>query len=109
MDPKTVRDVIPHFDANLLGIDIFELETERFSGEEHEKLMERHREQVQHFEIKKQLADFEGHLNELGEMWRRNERIRRQRIRATKSGNHYAFSDKQLEIAMRSLSAKDPM
>lgn len=109
MDPKTVRDVVPYFDANLLGIDIFELEKERFSGEEHEKLMEQHRKQVQHFRLKKQWAEFEGHLNEIGEMWRRKERIRRERIRASKREKHYAFSDKQLEIAMRSFDAKDPM
>lgn len=109
MDPQTVRDVVPNFDAMMLGIDIFELQKERFAGEHHEKLMEKHQEQVQHFEIKKQLADFEGHLNELGEMWRRKERIRRERIRASKSGKHYAFSDKQMEIAMRSFDAKDPM
>jgi hypothetical protein len=109
MDPQTVRDVVPHFDANLLGIDIFELEKERFFGPDHEKLMVQHQEQVQHFEIKKQFAEFEGHLNELGEMWRRKERIRRERIRASKSLKHYAFSDKQMEIAMRSFDAKDPM
>ena len=109
VDPQTVRDVVPNFDANLLGIDIFELEKERFSGKEHEKLMVQHQKQVRHFEIKKQLAEFEGHLNELGEMWRRKERIRRERIRATKLGEHYAFSGKQLEIAMRSFDAKDPM
>ena len=109
MDPKTVRDIIPNFDASLLGIDIFELEKERFSGEAHEKLMEQHRKQVQHFQLKKQWAEFEGHLNEIGEMWRRKERLRRERIRASKLGKHYAFSIKQLEIAMRSLDAKDPM
>jgi len=109
MDPQTVRDVIPNFDANLLGIDIFELEKERFFGEEHEKLMVQHLKRVKHFKIKRQFADFEGHLNEVGEIWRRKERMRREKIRASKSQKHYAFSDKQLEIAMRSFDAKDPM
>jgi len=109
MDPQTIRDVVPNFDAMMLGIDIFELEKERFSGKEHRKLMVQHQKRVQEFEIKKQLADFEGHLNEVGEIWRGKERIRRERIRASKLNKHYAFSDKQLEIAMRSFDAKDPM
>jgi len=109
MDPTTVRDVVPYFDATLLGIDIFELEQERFYGRKHEELMVQHAKQVQHFEIKKRLRDFEGHLNEVGEIWRRKERLRRKRISLAFQSKQYAFSDKQLEIAKRSLHAKDPM
>ena len=56
MDPKSVRDVVPYFDANLLGIDIFELEKERFSSREHKKLMVQHQRRVQHFEHVKQVV-----------------------------------------------------
>jgi len=109
MDPKSVRDVVPYFDANLLGIDIFELEKERFSSREHKKLMVQHQRRVQHFEHQKHIAEFYKFVGAVGEIWDAREKERRDKIRATKRAKRYAFSDKQMEIAMRSLDAKDPM
>jgi hypothetical protein len=102
-----VRDVVPGFEAMLLGIDLFELELERFRGETHERLLAKHQQRVQAFEIAKIMRDFDGYLNEVGQMWRKKEEQRRARIRASKQEPRYDFSDEQLQIARRSLSAKD--
>ena len=107
-DPSSVRDVVPHFDANLLGIDIFELESERFTGPKHLALLVKQEERVRRWEIKKRLRDFDGHLQELGEMWRAKKQALREARRLSRD-DRYDFSHDQLAIALRSLNEKGSM
>jgi hypothetical protein len=53
------------------------------------------------------MRDLDGHLNDLGQQWRAKEKLRRERISATKLGKEYNFSDELIEIALRSLDGRD--
>jgi len=100
-----VRTAVRGFDANMLGIDLDTLEQERFRGKQHKKLMAAHQKRLEQFEAAKKMRDFDGHLNEIGEKWRAKEKLRRERISATKRGQEYNFPDELLQIAIRSLDA----
>ena len=102
-----VRTAVKDFDASMRGIDVNALEQERFRGKQHKELMALHEKRVEQFEVAKQMRDLDGHLNELGEQWRAKEKLRRERISATKLGKEYNFSDELIEIALRSLDGRD--
>ena len=105
-DPVSVRDVIPCFDANLLGIDLFELEAERFRGSRHEALLQEHKKRVARFQVMQRVREFEGHLSAVGAMWSARAAIADQ---AVAGDRRYDFSHAQLAIAMRSLDEAGAM
>ena len=51
------------------------------------------------------MTNFMGTLNDIGQVWREKERIRREKIKATKEAELYDFPDELLQIALRSLDA----
>ena len=102
-----VRTAVRDFDANMLGIDLDTLEQERFRGRQHKELMATHQKRVEQFEAAKKMRDLDGHLDELGEKWRAKEKLRRERISASKLGKEYNFPDELIEIALRSLDGRD--
>ena len=91
--------------AEQLGIDLHDLWDERFSGKKHLELMEQHEERVLRWNTLQAMRDFEGTLNEIGEIHREKELQRRARISATKQAKEYDFPDELLQIALRSLDA----
>jgi hypothetical protein len=101
-----VRTAIKDFDANMLGIDLDTLEQERFRGRQHKELMATHQKRVEQFEAAKKMRDLDGHLNEIGEKWRAKEKLRRERISASKLGKEYNFPNELIQIAIRSLDAR---
>ena len=102
-----VRTAVRDFDANMLGINLDTLEQERFRGRQHKELMAAHQKRVEQFEATKKMHDFDGHLDELGEKWRAKEKLRRERISASKLDKEYNFPDELIEIALRSLDGRD--
>jgi hypothetical protein len=100
------RSSLPaNFEADLRGIDLDALRREAFFGPDHKFLMLKHQARVERWLWSSAFLNFEGHLNELGEMWREKERLRVERIKATVESKRYHFSDEVLQIAMRSLDA----
>lgn len=95
-----MRDTAQH-----LGIDLHDLWDERFSGKKHLELMEQHQGRVLRWNTLQAMRNFEGTLNEIGEIHREKQALRRARISATKQAKEYDFPDELLQIAMRSLDA----
>jgi hypothetical protein len=93
--------------ATELGIDLHDLWDERFSGKKHLELMELHEQRVNNWNTLQAMRRFEGTLNEYGQVYRERERLRRERISATKRGENYGFSKLMIEIAIRSLEANN--
>jgi hypothetical protein len=91
--------------AEALGIDLFELWEERFSGVKHEALMREHEERVLRWNTLQAMKQFEGTLDGFGQVWREREKLRRERIKAKKAADEYDFPDEILQIALRSLDA----
>ena len=91
--------------ASELGIDLHDLWDERFSGVKHEQLMQAHEQRVADWNTIQAMRVFEGTLNEIGEIHRKKEMLRRARISATKQGRDYDFPDELIQIAIRSLDA----
>lgn len=91
--------------AEQLGIDLHDLWDERFSGKRHLELVAEHEERVERWETLQAMSRFQGTLNELGEIHREKEALRRARISATKQAKEYDFPDELLQIALRSLDA----
>jgi hypothetical protein len=92
--------------AQHLGIDLHDLWDERFSGKKHLELMEHHQERVLRWNTLQAMRDFEGTLNDIGQIHREKELQRRARISATKQAKEYDFPDELLQIALRSLNEK---
>jgi transglutaminase/protease-like cytokinesis protein 3 len=93
--------------ARELGIDLLDLWDERFSGARHHELMVQHEKRVLNWNTVLAMEAFQGKLNEMGEIYRKKEALRRARISATKQAKEYDFPDELLQIAIRSLDAKD--
>ena len=93
------------FEAFMRGIDLRELRKERFAGKKHHQLMAQHRDRVAAYEQTVIMTNFMGTLNDIGQVWREKERIRREKIKATKEAELYDFPDELLQIALRSLDA----
>ena len=91
--------------AEHLGIDLHDLWDERFSGKRHLELVAEHEERVERWETLRAMSRFQGTLNELGDIHREKEALRRARISATKQAKEYDFPDELLQIALRSLDA----
>jgi hypothetical protein len=91
--------------AEHLGIDLHDLWDERFSGPKHLELMEQHKDRVLRWNTLQAMRSFDGTLNDIGEIHREKEALRRARISATKQANEYDFPDELLQIALRSLDA----
>ncbi len=100
-----VASLPANFEADMRGIDLDALQRERFSGPDHRALLAAHGAQVQRWEWHSAFINFQGHLDEVGEMWRAKERLRVERIKATVEAKRYHFSDEVFEIALRSLDA----
>jgi hypothetical protein len=92
--------------AEMLGIDLNSLESERFSHPNHYSMLRDHREQVKTFESDRKFERYQELIRlaeekvvlenmALGEAVQRNRKL--------KPRKHYRFTNKQLEIAMRSL------
>jgi hypothetical protein len=94
-----------NFEAELRGIDLDALRREAFFGPDHKFLLLQHEVRVQRWRWHSAFISFEGHLDEVGEMWRSRERLRVEKIKATVESKRYHFSDEVLQIAMRSLDA----
>ena len=91
--------------ASELGIDLHDLWDERFSGVKHEALMQEHEQRVADWNTIQAMRAFEGTLNDIGQIHREKELLRRARISATKQAKEYDFPDELLQIAIRSLDA----
>jgi hypothetical protein len=91
--------------ASELGIDLHDLWDERFSGVKHQELMQKHEQRVADWNTIQAMREFEGTLNEIGQIHRDKELLRRARISATKQAKEYDFPDELLQIAIRSLDA----
>jgi hypothetical protein len=101
-----VINQVKGFEAFMRGIDLRKLNEERFSGKRHHQLMAEHRDRVAAYEQAVIMTNFTGTLNDIGEVWREKERIRREKIKATKEAKLYDFPDELLQIALRSLDAR---
>ena len=88
-----------------LSIDLHDLWDERFSGVKHEGLLQEHEQRLADWNTVQAMRAFEGTLNEIGEIHRKKEMLRRARISATKQARDYDFPDEILQIAFRSLDA----
>jgi hypothetical protein len=93
--------------ARELGIDLLDLWDERFYGARHHELMLEHEKRVENWNTVLAMQAFQGTLNEIGQIHRKKEALRRARISATKQAKEYDFPDELLQIAIRSLDAKD--
>jgi excinuclease UvrABC ATPase subunit len=91
--------------AEHLGIDLHDLWAERFSGKKHLELMAEHEQRVSRWESVQAMSKFQGTLNEIGQIHREKEQLRRARISAGKQAKEYDFPDELLQIALRSLNA----
>jgi transglutaminase/protease-like cytokinesis protein 3 len=91
--------------ATELGIDLHDLWDERFSGVKHEALMQEHEQRVADWNTIQAMRAFQGTLNEIGQIHREKEALRRARISATKQAKEYDFPNELLQIAIRSLDA----
>lgn len=100
-----LREILPGFDAAMRNIDLEKLKDEFFTSEAHEKLVAIHRGRKEEYQARLRWQRFDSHLNEIGEMWREKERLRRARITATKQAKEYDFPDELLQMAIRSLDA----
>ena len=105
----SLRRILPGFDAAMLDIDLEKLEEERFGSKHHWELMVAHDRRHQEYKARLRWQKFEGHLDEVGEMWRKKEQVRRARIAEKRNFDRYTFSDDVLDIAIRSLNARDSM
>jgi hypothetical protein len=108
-DVFSVSGAVKNLEASLRGIDLEALRNEAFSGPHHEALVRAHRDRVRRWELEVVFRRFYRTLNEYGEIHRRKERLRRERIRAKKLEGRYTFSDEVLQIAMRSLDEAGSM
>lgn len=95
--------------ATEVGVDLYNLWDERFSGRRHGELLALHQERIDRWETLKAMQRFEGTLYEIGQIHRDKEALRRARISAAKTAREYDFPDELLQIALRSLDAKDSM
>lgn len=100
-----LREILPGFDAAMQNIDLEKLREELFTSEAHEKLLAVHRGRKEDYQARLRWQRFEGHLDEIGQMWRQKEQLRRARIAATKQAKEYDFPDELLQMAIRSLDA----
>ena len=102
----SLRRILPGFDAALLNIDLEKLEEERFGSKQHWELIVAHDRRAEEYKARLRWQKFEGHLEEIGELWRKKEELRRARIAAKRNSDDYTFSDDVLNIAIRSLDAR---
>ena len=95
--------------ADEMDIDLDTLMLEKFHTGTHLRLLKKHERRVAKFQQLNRWRAFDGHLDEVGKYWRDKEKLRRERISATKQGERYNFSDELIQIAMRSLDANDTL
>lgn len=93
--------------ATQMGVDLHSLWDERFSGPRHGELLALHEERIERWETMKSMERFEGTLHEIGQIYREKEALRRARISAAKTSREYDFPDELLQIALRTIDAKD--
>lgn len=93
--------------AEMLGIDLNDLERERFSHPDHYGMIKDHGKRVRDFELNR---SFDRYL-ELKRVALAQEKVEREAIteavkrnRKMRKRKHYTFTDRQLQIAMRVLA-----
>lgn len=92
--------------AEELGIDLDSLERERFGTPEHYEQLRKHLDRVRAYELAQKYLETERRLETLAAEAKaepKPEVVRRRRGRPRKQPRTYEFTDRQLEIALRSI------
>ena len=93
--------------ANELDIDLDALMLERFHTGTHFRLLMKHKRRVARFEQHNRWVAFTGRIDDVGHQWRELEKLRGDRISASRRADRYNFSDELLEMASKALDAQD--
>jgi len=93
--------------AEELGIDLEQLEKERFGTVEHYRMVKAHIDKVRAYEINKLYLEASEQMAALIEDGKPKAKVKRkaknQKRRQRKQGGSYDFTDRQLEIAIQSI------